>query len=207
MKLLNRLQSGRWKSLVQARAKITSNQRLNSCSFEPPGEVDHRLRQLLCQEKLAAALDVMPAAALNRPTAAGENPGHLIAAQVSSRRSAVAEAMPDKSEAVRVYVEHVEATGQNRAQLGRRREKHRSTLSLRTGQDEQKRCYRGILNGDRLPPTCLSFRQKHGDAAADRVDLPSRVMNVCRRDPRYFTDTQPAIVRDQHSHTNRDFAR
>ena len=25
--------------------------------------------------------------------------------------------------------------------------------------------------------------------------------------PRYFTDTQPAIVRDQHSHTNRDFAR
>ena len=87
MKLLNRLQSGRWKSLVQARAKITSNQGLNSCSFEPPGEVDHRLRQLLCQEKLAAALDVMPAAALNRPTAAGENLGHLIAAQVSSRRS------------------------------------------------------------------------------------------------------------------------
>ena len=127
MKLLNRLQSGRWKSLVQARAKITSNQRLNSCSFEPPGEVDHRLRQLLCQKKLAAALDVMPAAALNRPTAAGEDPGHLIAAQVSSRRSAVAEAMPDKSEAVRVYVEHVEATGQNRSQLGRRRSYFRNT--------------------------------------------------------------------------------
>ena len=103
--------------------------------------------------------------------------------------------MPGKSEAVCVHVEHVEATGQNRAQLGRRREKHRSTLSLRTGQDEQKRCYRGILHDDRLPPTCLSFRQKHGDAAADRVDLPSRVMNVCRRDPRDFTDTQPTIVR------------
>ena len=158
MKLLNRLLSGRWKLLVQARAKITSNQGLNPCSFEPPGEVDHRLRQLLCQEKLAAALDVMPAAALNRPTAAGENPGHLIAAQISSRRSAVAEAMPDKSEGMRAYVEHVEATTQNGSQFGRRREKRRSTLSLRTGQDEQKRSYRGILNGDRLPPTCLSFR-------------------------------------------------
>ena len=115
--------------------------------------------------------------------------------------------MPGKSEAVCVHVEHVEATGENRAQLSRRREQRRSTLSLRTRQDEQKRCHSRFLHDDCLPPICLRFWQKDSDAAADRVDLPSRVMNVCRRDPRYFTDTQPTIVRDQHSHTNRDFAR
>ena len=84
--------------------------------LETASEVYHRRWKLLRQKKLTAALDVMPAAALDRPTATGEDPRHLITPQVCPRRAAVAEAMPHKREAVRVDAQRVEAARQDRAQ-------------------------------------------------------------------------------------------
>ena len=114
--------------------------------------------------------------------------------------------MPDERETVRIDVEHTEATSQHRPQLSRRRKQRSGTLSLRTGQDEQKRSHRRVLNDDGLPPAGLRFRQKDRDTAANRVYLPPRVMDICRCDARNLTDTQSAVVRDHHSNANRDFS-
>ena len=100
----------------------------------------------------------MTAAALDSPTSAGEDPGHLIAAQVCPRRSSVAETMPYEGEAVRVDIENLEASGQHCAQLRRGRKQLRRGLSLRTGQDEQQRGHGGVLHHDSLPPASFRFR-------------------------------------------------
>ena len=144
--------------LANALARIKRKQRLDARSLEPSGEVDHRRRQLLRQEKLAAALNVMAAGALDGPTSAGEDPGHLISTQVRPRSSPVSEAMPYKSETVRVDVEDAEAAGQHRTQHCRRREELRRARPLRICQNAQKRSNRGILHHDRLPPTRFRFR-------------------------------------------------
>ena len=92
------------RQLPKARAKIASQQGFDPSLFKPPREVDHVRRQLLRQEKLAPALDVVPPTAFDGPTPPGEDPGHLVATQVRPRGPAMAEAMPDKSEAVRVDI-------------------------------------------------------------------------------------------------------
>ena len=144
--------------LPKARAKIASQQGFDPSLFEPPREVDHVRRQLLRQEKLAPALDVVPPTAFDGPTPPGEDPGHLVSTQVRPRGPAMAEAMPDKSEAVRVDVQRVEAARQYRAQLIRGWKQPRLALSLVTCQDEQKRSDRRLLHDDRLPPPCLRLR-------------------------------------------------
>ena len=110
------------------------------------------------QEKLAPALNVVPPTAFDGPTPPGEDSGHLVSTQVRPRGPAMAEAMPDKSEAVRVDVQRVEAARQYRAQLIRGWKQPRLALSLVTCQDEQKRSDRRLLHDDRMPPPCLRLR-------------------------------------------------
>ncbi len=118
----------------------------------------------------------------------------------------MAEAVPNKSEAVRVDFEDAKATSQHRPQSGRRREQLRRPLSLRSRQDEQERGYCGVLNHDRLPPPCFRFRQEDGNAAADGINLPARVVHIRCRDPRDLANAQPTIVRYHHSHASRHVA-
>ena len=144
--------------LANALARIKRKQRLDARSLEQSGEVDHRRRQLLRQKQLAAALDVLTAAALDCPSAAGKNPGHLVAPQIYPRCPTMAEAMPYESEAVRVDVEYTEAPGEYGAQFCRRRKQLCRALSLRTGQNVQKCSNRRVHF---LPPTGFRFRQEH----------------------------------------------
>ena len=52
-------------------------------------------------------------------------------------------------------------------------------------ESEKQRRDRWLLHVHRLAPPRLGYGKEHGNPAADRVDLPPGVVDVCDRQPRY----------------------